>query len=103
VTANPRDTDPDDGADKKPAAPSVCRGEAARIEGGNPDLGWAENDYAIVDPDINSASAEPTPKWFLQTELAPPPDSGKADSLEEAEAQYQRRDAEMKSSRRGRS
>jgi hypothetical protein len=24
-----------------------------RIEGGNPDLGWVENGYALVDPHLN--------------------------------------------------
>ena len=83
----------------------------ARVEGLNPDI-WDEADYAIVDPDINKRVGrfytevilgEPKWMWFLQTEPASPPNSGKADSLEEAKAQYKRRDAEVKSSRPGRS
>jgi hypothetical protein len=76
------------------------------IEGANPDL-WAdaENDYAIVDPDINRRVGriypevilgEPKWLWFLQTEPAPPPNSGKADSLEEAKATFKRRYQEVK-------
>jgi hypothetical protein len=35
--------------------------------------------------------------WFLQTEPAPPPNSGKADTLEEAKAAFKRRYVEVKS------
>jgi hypothetical protein len=47
-----------------------------RVEGLNPDI-WAENDYAIIDPDINKRVGriypeiilgEPKRLWFLQTE-----------------------------------
>jgi hypothetical protein len=57
----------------------------ARVEGMNPDL-WDENDYPIVDPDINKRVGriyaemilgEPKWMWFLQTA----PNSGKADTL----------------------
>jgi hypothetical protein len=34
--------------------------------------------------------------WFLQTEPAPPPNSGTAGSLEEAAAQFKRRYQEVK-------
>jgi hypothetical protein len=37
--------------------------------------------------------------WFLQTEPAPPPNSGKIDSLEEAKQTFKRRYAEMKGRR----
>jgi hypothetical protein len=111
--------DPDDDGTpgKKPPAPSAPRQTVtlllrtmcaqARVEGLNPDL-WAEDDYAIVDPDINKRVGRIYPElikgeskwmWFLQTELAPPPNSGKADSLEEAKAAFKRRYAEVKSSR----
>jgi hypothetical protein len=39
---------------------------------------------------------EPKWLWFLQTEPVPPPNSGKADSIEEAEAAFKRRYAEVK-------
>jgi hypothetical protein len=76
----------------------------ARVEGLNPDL-WAANDYAIVDPDINKRvgriypemiKGEPKWMWFLQTEPAPPPNSGKVDSLEDAKAAFKRRYQEVK-------
>jgi hypothetical protein len=98
---------------KKPPAPSVSRPPMtlllrkmraqARVEGLNPDI-WADDDYAIVDPDINKRVGriypeiilgEPKWLWFLQTEPAPPPNSGKADSLEEAKAAFKRRYAEV--------
>jgi hypothetical protein len=107
--------DPDDGTPgKKPPAPSAPRQTVtlllremraqARIEGLNPDL-WAEDDYAIVDPDINkrvgriyleTIQGEPKWMWFLQTEPAPPPNSGVADSLDEAKAAFKRRYAEVR-------
>jgi len=34
--------------------------------------------------------------WFLQTEPAPPPNSDKADTLEDAKAAFKRRYAEVK-------
>jgi hypothetical protein len=76
----------------------------ARIEGLNPAL-WAADDYAIVDPDINKRVGriypevilgEPKWPWFLQTEPAPPPNSGKADTLDEAKAAFKRRYQQMK-------
>jgi hypothetical protein len=107
----------DDGTPgKKPPAPSVSQQamtlllrktrDQSRIEGGNPEL-WAEaeNDYAIVDADTNKRvgriypemiRGEPKWLWFLQTEPAPPPNSGKTDSLEEAQAAFKRRYAEVK-------
>jgi hypothetical protein len=102
---------------KKPPAPSALRQTVtllmrtmraqARVEGLNPDI-WDENDYAIVDPDLNKRVGRIYPEiilgeskwlWFLQTEPAPPPNSGKADTLEEAKAQFKRRYAEVKGRR----
>jgi hypothetical protein len=107
--------DPDDGTPgKKPPAPSVSKQtvtlllrktrDQARIEGLNPDL-WAADDYSIVDPDINkrvgriypeTILGEPKWLWFLQTEAAPPPNSGKADSLDEAKEAFKRRYLQVK-------
>jgi hypothetical protein len=76
-----------------------------RIEGLNPDFGCADDHYAIVDPDINKRVGriyaemilgEPKWMWFLQTEPAPPPNSGTANSLEEVKAAFKRRYAEVK-------
>jgi hypothetical protein len=39
---------------------------------------------------------EPKWMWFLQTEPAPPPNSGTADSLEEAKQAFKRRYQEVK-------
>jgi hypothetical protein len=76
----------------------------ARVESLNPQI-RAENDYAIVDPDINKcignlprdnprrAKAAVVPP---DTEPAPPPNSGRASSLEEAKAAFKRRSAEVK-------
>jgi hypothetical protein len=108
--------DPDDGTPgEKPSPPSVSREPATlllrktrdqvRIEGGNPDLGWADDDYAVVDPDIDKRvgrifpeviRGEPKWMWFLQTEPAPPPNSGIADALEEAKQAFKRRYQEVK-------
>jgi hypothetical protein len=97
--------DHDDGTPgKRPPAPSVARQQVtlllrtmraqARIEGLNPDI-WDENDYAVVDPDISKRVGriypemilgEPNWLWFLQTEPAPPPNSGMAFAGYEGEA-----------------
>jgi hypothetical protein len=107
--------DADDGTPgKKPPAPSAPRQTVtlllskmraqARVKGINPDI-WAEDDYAIVDPDLNKRVGriypevilgEPKWLWFLQTEPAPPPNSGKAGALEEAQAAFKRRYQEVK-------
>ena len=59
----------------------------------------------MVDPDINKRigriypemiRGEPRWMWFLQTEPAPPPNSGTADSLEDAKVAFERRYAEVK-------
>jgi hypothetical protein len=71
----------------------------AGIEGLRTDI-WGEDDYAVVDPDINkhvgrinpeTIHGEPRWLWFLQTEPAPPPNSGMADSLEEAMVEFKRK------------
>jgi hypothetical protein len=76
----------------------------ARVEGMNPHL-WADDDYAIVDPDINKRVGRIYPElikgerkwmWFLQTEPAPPPNSGVVSSLEEAMAAFKRRYQEVR-------
>jgi hypothetical protein len=107
--------DPDDGTPgKRPPAPSAPRQTVtvllrkmraqARIEGLNPDI-WDEHDYAIVDPDINKRVGRIYPEvilgrpmwlWFLQTEPATPPNSGKAGTLDEAKAAFKRRYQEVK-------
>jgi hypothetical protein len=107
------DSDPDDPG-KKPPASSVSRrpvtlvlrktGDQARIEGLDPDI-WDENDYTIVDPDANKRVGRIYPEtirgeqqwlWFLQTEPAPPPNSGVADTFNEAQAAFKRRYSEVK-------
>ena len=71
--------DPDDGTPgKKPPAPSAPRRPATlllrkkrdqlRIEGGPPELWDNENDYAIVDPDINKRLG----RIYLDTILGEP-------------------------------
>jgi hypothetical protein len=107
--------DPDDGtAGKKPPAPSVSRQTGALIlrtmraqarnEGQNPDI-WGEDDYVVIDSDTAKRVGRVYPEmirgvrkwlWFLQTEPAPPPNSGTAGSLEEAAAQFKRRYQEVK-------
>jgi hypothetical protein len=108
--------DPDDDGTpgKRPPAPSAPRQtvtlllrtmrQQARIERWNPDI-WAADDFAVIDPDINKRVGRIYPElikgelkwlWFLQTEPAPPPNSGKAESLEEAKAAFKRRYAEVK-------
>jgi hypothetical protein len=76
----------------------------ACIEGIDSDI-WDENDYAVVDLDINKRVGRMYPKrvsgeakwlWFLQTEPALPLNSGMADTLDEAKAQFKRRYTEVK-------
>jgi hypothetical protein len=108
--------DPDDGTPgKKPPAPSASKQTVtlllrktrvqARIEGLNPDL-WADDDYAVVDPDINKRVGRIYPElikgerkwmWFLQTEPVPAPNSGVVNSLEEAKEAFKRRYLQVKS------
>ena len=62
-----------------------------RIEGREP-FGWNDNDYAVVDETrIGRIYREQLPdgwkwRWCLQITGAPEPNSGTADSLEEAQA-----------------
>jgi hypothetical protein len=102
--------DGDDGTPgKKPPSPLVSRQavtlilrqmrQQARLEGLNPDL-WAHDDYAVIDPDIarqvgRICRGDRKWKWLLETELAPPPNGGLADTLEEAAAAFKRRYAEV--------
>jgi hypothetical protein len=73
----------------------------ARIEGLDPD-GWSVTDYAVVDGETRVGRiyrepihGEPKWRWFLQTEPAPP-NSGMADTLDEAKAEFKKRYAEVK-------
>jgi hypothetical protein len=72
-----------------------------RIEGRKP-VDTGEDDYAVVDETrIGRIYREPIHgemkwRWFLQTVAAPPPDSGMADSLDEAKAALTRRYEEVK-------
>jgi hypothetical protein len=104
----------DDGTPgKKPPAPSVSARPTlllrkTRVQaihsGWNPDI-WGEDDYCILDGDRvvgriypEVIRGEPKWMWFLQTEPAPPPNSGMANSLEEAKAAFKRRYTEVKGS-----
>jgi hypothetical protein len=74
--------------------------QQAGLEGLNPDL-WGEDDYAVIDPDVARRvgrvyRSDRKWMWFLQTEPAPPPDSGTANTLEEAAAAFKRRYREVK-------
>jgi hypothetical protein len=103
---------PDDTAPKRPPAPSVSQRPLtlllrktkaqALISGWNPNV-WGEDDYCILDGDCivgriypEIIRGEPKWLWFLQTELAPPPNQGMVRSLEEAKAGFKRRYAEVK-------
>jgi hypothetical protein len=73
-----------------------------RIEGLDP-RGWSEDDYAVVDGETSvgriykeTIHGEPKWRWFLQTAPAPPPNSGMADTLEEAKAGFKRRYAQVR-------
>jgi hypothetical protein len=72
-----------------------------RIEGREP-VDTGEDDYAVVDETrIGRIYREPTHgqmkwHWFLQTAPAPPPNSGMADTLDEAKAAIARRYREVK-------
>jgi len=109
--------DPDDDGTpgKRPPAPSetsrqpmtlllrTTRSQAC-IEGLDSDIS-DDNDYAVVDPEtdervgriyLETFLAEPRWLWFLQTVPAPPPNSGKEDTLEEVKAAFKRRYGEAK-------
>jgi hypothetical protein len=74
----------------------------ARIEGLDQNF-WAEDDYAVVDETRvvgrmyqQQINGKPKWRWFLQTVPAPPPNSGVADTLDEAKAAFKKRYAEVK-------
>jgi hypothetical protein len=102
------DSDPnDDTPGKKPPAPSVSQRPSepltlflrktkaqVLIAGWNPNI-WGKDDYCILHgdvvvgriyPEIIKGRAEWL--WFLQTEPAPPPNSGVAGSLEDAKTRF---------------
>ncbi len=72
----------------------------AKIEGWKP-FDWPDDDYSIVDDIIvgriyrELIHGEPKWLWFLQTDPAPPPNSGVADTLDEAKAAFAMRYAEV--------
>ena len=71
-----------------------------RIEGRAP-VDTGEDDYAVVDEArIGRIYREPVHgvmkwRWFLHSEPAPPPNSGIADTLDEAKAAFAKRYAEI--------
>jgi hypothetical protein len=76
--------------------------EQARIEGLDP-RGWSEDDYSVVDGETcvgriykEPIHGEPKWLWFIQTEPAPPPNSGVTDTLEDAKADFKKRYQEVK-------
>ena len=67
--------------------------EQERIEGRKPIIEWSDDDYAVVDGDTGIGTIYRTQlpagfRWmrFLQVLGAPPPNSGNADTLDEAKA-----------------
>jgi hypothetical protein len=106
----------DDGTPgKKPPAPSLTARPVtlllrktrvqAVISGWNPEI-WGEDDYCVVDADRvvgriypEVIRGEPRWLWFLQTEPAPPPNSGMASSLEGAKAAFKLRYMQVKATR----
>jgi hypothetical protein len=72
-----------------------------RIEGHEP-VDTGEDDYAVVDETrIGRIYREPIRgemkwRWFLQTVPAPPPNSGMADTLDEAKAAFAKRYEKVK-------
>jgi hypothetical protein len=93
--------DSDDGTSgKKPPAPSVVRQQVTLIL-----RPTRQDDYAVIDPDIarrvgricrDMTRGEPMWLWLLQTEPAPPPNSGMATTIEEAAAAFKRRYQDVK-------
>jgi hypothetical protein len=78
--------------------------EQDQIEGREP-LDWNENDYAVVEETRigriyrHHVSTGWKWLWFLQTEPAPPPNNGVADTLDEAKATLVKRYEQVKGSR----
>jgi hypothetical protein len=77
--------------------------EQARIQGMIPDI-WGEDDYSVIDGETcvgriyrERILCEWRWLWFLQAHPALPQNSGVTGSLEEAEAEFKRRYAEVKS------
>lgn len=75
-----------------------------RIEGREP-FDRPDDDYAIVDETrvgrmyTQRIHGEMKWLWFLQTDPAPPPNSGMADTLDEAKAAFKKRYEEVKKAR----
>jgi hypothetical protein len=73
----------------------------ARIDGLDPTI-WDENDYAILDETkvgriyTQRIHGEMKWIWYLQTNPAPPPNRGIADTLDDAKAAFKGRYAEVK-------
>jgi hypothetical protein len=67
-----------------------------RIEGREP-VDTGEDDYAVVDEARIGRIYHGVMKWrwFLHSEPAPPPNSGIADTLDEAKAAFAKRYAEI--------
>jgi hypothetical protein len=77
--------------------------EQARIQGMIPDI-WGEDDYSVIDGEtcVGRIYRERILRewrwlWFLQAHPALPQNSGVTGSLEEAEAEFKRRYAEVRS------
>jgi hypothetical protein len=74
----------------------------ALIAGWNPEI-WSEEDFCILDGERRVGRIYPELihgerkwLWFLQTEPAPPPNTGMADTLEEAKAEFKARYAQVR-------
>jgi hypothetical protein len=73
----------------------------ARIEGLDPSI-WDEDDYAILDEAkvgrlyTQRIHGEMKWVWCLQTDPAPPPNTGIADTLGDAKAAFRKRYEEVK-------
>jgi hypothetical protein len=73
----------------------------ARIDGLDPTI-WDEDDYAILDEAkvgrlyTQRIHGEMKWVWCLQTDPAPPPNTGIADTLDDAKAAFKKRYEEVK-------